>query len=145
MASVVISSDVKVNGTPVSARFTSITLEDPHYPVEVSGHVALDRPVTLTFRSRGMNKEKVAGLAAIAASFVAREPRRTLAGYVDAVCNVGTELCKVVFDDSSQTIWGFITLEASVTGADETVMLTVHPVDRLRFVASSDYHEPDAA
>lgn len=144
MATITISSDVKVNGSPVAARFTTITLTGAQYPVEIGGHAALKRPVSFTWRHMDMQADNMTGLGDIAAHFVAREPRRTLNDQIDAVVNVDAELCKVVFGASNdQTVWGYLTVEASAAGGNETTIVTVHPVDRLRFVGSSDYLEPN--
>lgn len=139
-----ISSDVKVNGTPVAARFTSIVLSGVAYPVEITGHAALGKPVSFTWRHRDMQEDHLTALGAIAASFVLRGPRRTLDGNTDAVVDDSAELCKVVFGASNnQTVWGYLTVETSAAGGTESTIVTVHPVDRLRFVGSSDYHEPN--
>lgn len=139
-----ISSDVKVNGTPVAARFTSITLTGAKYPVEIAGHAALGKPVAFTWRHMDMQEDHLSALGAIAASFVLRGPRRTLNGNTDAVVDDSAELCKVVFGAAgNQTVWGYLTVETSAAGGTESTIVTVHPVDRLRFVGSSDYHEPN--
>lgn len=139
-----ISSDVKVNGSPVSARFSSIVLSGVSYPVEIAGHAALGKPVSFTWRHRDMQETNLTALGAIAAAFVLRGPRRTLDGNNDAVVDDDAELCKVVYGASgNQTVWGYLTVETSAAGGTETTIVTVHPVDRLRFVGNDDYHEPN--
>lgn len=141
---ITISSDVKVNGSAVGARFSSIALSGVEYPSEIAGHAALKKPISFTWRHQDMQEDNAADLGAIAANFVLRGPRRTLDGNVDAVVNDEAELCKIVFGvGGNQSVYGYITVETQAAGMTETTIVTVHPVDRLRFVGSSDYHEPN--
>lgn len=165
MSTLTISSNVKLNGTAVAARFTTITLTNASverwaksFFQGIQGDPQLYAPITFDWKGRYMRAKvgtATSKLAAIAATFVARAPTRTLSGSRDAVVNSGAELCVFAWDEldrsvrpnaslSRVAVGYFQVVAASIQGHDESVSIVLYPVDRLRFVGSTDYLEPGA-
>jgi len=106
-----------------------------------------EQPITFTI-SRFARKKVIDDLLPHAAKFVARAPRRTLDGFLDAVVNDGAELAQFSWSETdrrdgtsySQSEWGFYrVVSPQVAGARESLQLVLFPVNRLRFVNSSTY------
>jgi len=156
MSDLVISSSVKLNGTAVAARFTTITLSSgagrtSKYPNQIQGVPGAYEPLTFQWDAQHLRQTAVASLLPTAAVFVARGPTRTLSGSYDAVVNQGAELCLFTWaerDRSTNTseprsVSGYYRISRSgISGAGEQLSVIVYPVDRLRFVGSTDYLEP---
>ena len=165
MSTLTISSNAKLNGTAVAARFTTITLTNVGVDMRaksffqgVHSHPDLHEPVTFNWDGRYMRSkvgDAASSLAAIAATFVARAPTRTLAGKRDAVVNVGAELCEFQWDELDHSVLPNVSLSrvasgyfkvaaTSIQGQHERLSVVLYPVDRLRFVGSTDYLEPQS-
>lgn len=156
MTTLTISSQAKLNGTPVSARFTTITLStdpDPDlnaYPDQLTGDPALKRPLTFEWTWQHVRQKIASDLAAIAAE-IEFGPYRSMAGSYVAIVNPGCELCHFAWSEIDRTTGqavsrsadGYITIpNASLQGIGERLTIILKPVDRLRFIGSSDYLEP---
>lgn len=155
MATLTISGVVYVNDdASTTTRFTAVELtsvgltsREKLYPQAISGMADLVEPITFDI-SRFARKKVVDDLVGIATTFIARPPRRTMSGYIDAVVNDGAELCKFAWterdrrDDTTftQEEHGFFRIVSpTVRGTSESLQLVLYPVDRLRFVNSSTY------
>jgi len=156
MSSLVISSHAKLNGTAVAARFTTITLARAAgitnaYPNQVEGVPGSYAPITFQWAAQHMRQTAIASLLPIAAVFIARGPTRTIGGKYDAVVNSGAELCLFTWSErdrsaatsESRSISGYFRISHSgMSGMNEQLSVVLYPVDRLRFVGSTDYLEP---
>jgi len=140
--------------TSTTTRHTSVTLtnvgvqpREKLYPQQVQGLAGAEQPITFSLE-RFARKKVIDDLLPHAATFVARAPRRTLDGFIDAVVNDGAELAQFTWSETdrrdgtsySQSEWGFYRVQApQVAGARESLQLVLFPVNRLRFVNSSTY------
>lgn len=107
----------------------------------------LEQPIAFT-TERFARKKAIDDLRSIAAKFIARPPRRTLSGFIDAVVNDGAELVKFEWTERdrrdgstyTQSQFGFFQIgNPTVRGTRESLQLVLYPVNRLRFVNSSTY------
>lgn len=159
MSTLTISSNAKLNGSAVAARFTAITLitdPDPtlnQYPSNVSGDPSLKAAVTFDWEWQHMRQEVAGSLAGISAVFVARPPTRTLSGSYDAVVNQGAELCLFEWVEKNRRTGAsenrsmsgyFRVTQTTLRGVTAQMSISIYPVDRLRFVGSADYLEPQS-
>lgn len=155
MSTLTISGSVYVNNDAApTTRFTAVTLSnvglmsrEKLYPQSITGLADADEPITFDI-TRFARKKIIDDLLGKSAKFVARGPRRTLDGFIDAVVGDGAELCKFEWtevDRRSNTEYTvdeygyFRVSNAIVTGMRESLQLIVYPVDRLRFVNSATF------
>jgi len=144
-----VDTDTSTTTRHASVTLTSVGVQprEKLYPQEIQGLADGEQPITFTI-SRFARKKVIDDLLPHAASFVARAPRRTLDGFLDAVVNDGAELAQFTWSETdrrdgstySQSEWGFYRVQGpQVAGARESLQLVLYPVNRLRFVNSSTY------
>lgn len=155
MATLTLNGDVYVDtDTSTTERFTEVTLTSvgvdrasKAYPQALRGMAGLEQPIAFEI-SRRVRKKLIDDVLDLCATFVARQPRRTLDGFIDAVVNDGAELVNASWterdrrDDSTytQSESGFLRLvDPTVRGDRESLTLVLYPVNRLRFVNSTTY------
>lgn len=155
MATLTISFAPYVNDdTSTTTRHSAVTLtsvgvqpREKLYPQSITGLAGGEQPITFDI-TRFARKKVIDDLLPHAATFIARAPRRTLDGFIDAVVNDGAELAEFSWTERdrrdgstyTQSEWGFYRIVSpQVAGARESLQLVLYPVNRLRFVNSSTY------
>jgi len=159
MSTLTISSGVYVNDdvfpttrfSPISMSSVGVRTREKLYPQKILGMAGAVQPITFDI-TRFARKKVIDDLLPISATFVAREPRRTLDGSIDAVVNDGAELCKFEWQEVdrrsgsvyTQSEFGYFRIvNAQVDGVQESLQIVLFPVDRLRFVNTSTYLSSD--
>lgn len=145
MSNLTITGDVFVNDdTSTTERFTSVSFVMAQ---SLTGAAGLEAPLRFDIE-RPARKAMLDDLKGIATTFIARAPRRTMSGRIDAIVNDGAELCKFAWTERdrtnnntySESQFGFFRInEPTIRGHRERLQLVLYPVNRLRFVNSSTY------
>jgi len=144
-----VNDDTSTTTRHASVALTNVGVQprEKLYPQEIQGLADAGQPITFRI-DRFARKKVIDDLLPHAATFVARAPRRTLDGFLDAVVNDGAELAQFTWTERdrrdgttySQSEWGFYRIQApQVAGARESLSLVLYPVNRLRFVNSGTY------